>query len=119
VRPRPEHPPCPSAGSPVSSGSAIGSAWSGGVGVCRISVEGKAGTPRLLEALEVVVFDEDDPCDLVRKLRPDIIVKGSDYSRETMPEVEIVEGYGGRVVIVPKVEGYSTTGIVERMAFSG
>jgi bifunctional ADP-heptose synthase (sugar kinase/adenylyltransferase) len=41
-------------------------------------------------------------------------VKGDDYSPETMPEAEIALGYGGRVVILPKLEGYSTTGIVER-----
>jgi bifunctional ADP-heptose synthase (sugar kinase/adenylyltransferase) len=74
----------------------------------------------MLEALEcvdqVVVFDEDDPCELVRRLRPDVVVKGDDYTRETMPEAEIVEGYGGWVEILPKVPGYSTTGIAERMA---
>jgi bifunctional ADP-heptose synthase (sugar kinase/adenylyltransferase) len=72
--------------------------------------------PRLLVALEVVdqvvVFDEDDPCELVQTLRPDIVAKGDDYSRESMPEAEIVEGYGGRVVILPKLAGYSTTGIL-------
>jgi bifunctional ADP-heptose synthase (sugar kinase/adenylyltransferase) len=48
----------------------------------------------ILEALEVVdqvvVFDEDDPCELVRELRPDIVLKGSDYSRDNMPEAGIV-----------------------------
>lgn len=74
----------------------------------------------MLEALEcvdqVVVFDEPDPCDLVRRLRPDVVVKGSDYSRESMPEAEVVEGYGGRVAIVPMLEGYSTTSIVGRIS---
>jgi rfaE bifunctional protein nucleotidyltransferase chain/domain len=74
----------------------------------------------MLEALECVdrveVFDEDTPCELIRRLRPDVVVKGDDYSRETMPEAEIVEGYGGRVVIVPMLEGYSTTGIVGRIS---
>jgi bifunctional ADP-heptose synthase (sugar kinase/adenylyltransferase) len=44
------------------------------------------------------------------------VVKGDDYSPEAMPEAEIVEGHGGRVVILSKVPGYSTTRIAERMA---
>ncbi len=63
---------------------------------------------------EVIAFDESTPCELIRRLRPDIIVKGPGYSPENMPEAAVVKGYGGRVVILdgPPV---STTEIMERI----
>jgi rfaE bifunctional protein nucleotidyltransferase chain/domain len=63
----------------------------------------------------VVVFDEDTPIETIRALRPDVHVKGGDYKVEDLPEREAVEGYGGRIVIVPLVTGYSTTKILERL----
>ncbi|MDI7275430.1 MAG: D-glycero-beta-D-manno-heptose 1-phosphate adenylyltransferase, partial [Anaerolineae bacterium] len=70
-----------------------------------------------LEAVDhVVLFEEDTPERLISELRPDVHVKGSDYSIESLPEAAIVQSYGGRVVILPLVEGKSTTAIVRKIA---
>ena len=70
-----------------------------------------------LEAVDhVVLFDEDTPERLVTQLRPDVHVKGSDYTIDRLPEARIVESYGGQVVILPLVEGKSTTAIVRKIA---
>jgi D-beta-D-heptose 7-phosphate kinase/D-beta-D-heptose 1-phosphate adenosyltransferase len=63
----------------------------------------------------VVVFDEDTPLRLIKSLRPDVLVKGADYTRRTVVGADVVESYGGRVVLVPLVEGRSTTGTLQRM----
>jgi D-beta-D-heptose 7-phosphate kinase/D-beta-D-heptose 1-phosphate adenosyltransferase len=63
----------------------------------------------------IIPFGEDTPCELVRTLRPDVFVKGGDYTRERLPEAEIVESYGGEVRILPFVDDRSTTNIIERI----
>lgn len=67
----------------------------------------------VLGALEcvdaVVVFDEDTPLELVNVLRPDVIVKGGDYTPETVVGADTVQALGGRVVIIPITPGHSTT----------
>jgi len=63
----------------------------------------------------VVGFDEDTPIRLIEALQPDIHVKGGDYDAETLPETPIVRGYGGEVVILPLLEGRSTTRIVQSL----
>jgi len=63
----------------------------------------------------VVLFDEDTPLDLIRMLRPDILVKGGDYTPETVVGREIVENYGGRIALIDLVDGRSTTNIIERI----
>lgn len=63
----------------------------------------------------VVVFDEDTPLELVRALQPDVIVKGGDYSPETVVGADVVQARGGRVVIIPLTPGQSTTKILERL----
>jgi D-beta-D-heptose 7-phosphate kinase/D-beta-D-heptose 1-phosphate adenosyltransferase len=63
----------------------------------------------------VVVFDEDTPLELIRVLRPDILVKGGDYSPEGVVGKELVESYGGQVAIIPFVDGKSTTNIIEKI----
>ncbi|CPU67950.1 Bifunctional protein hldE [Mycobacteroides abscessus] len=62
----------------------------------------------------VVVFDEDDPRAALDRLRPDVWAKGGDYTEETLPEAETVRRHGGRVVVLPYVDGRSTTSILER-----
>jgi D-beta-D-heptose 7-phosphate kinase/D-beta-D-heptose 1-phosphate adenosyltransferase len=62
----------------------------------------------------VVVFDEATPLTLVAALRPDVLVKGGDYSRATMVGADLVESYGGTVLAIDLVPGHSTTAIVER-----
>lgn len=63
----------------------------------------------------VVIFGEDTAEDLIAEVRPDVYVKGGDYTRETLPEARIVEGYGGEVAFIPLVAGKSTTNIIRRM----
>jgi D-beta-D-heptose 7-phosphate kinase/D-beta-D-heptose 1-phosphate adenosyltransferase len=60
----------------------------------------------------VTVFSEDTPLELIRILRPDVLVKGGDYVPETVVGRDEVEFYGGSVAIVPYVEGVSTTHII-------
>ncbi len=69
---------------------------------------------RCVDAVEV--FDEDDPRAALDRLRPDVWVKGGDYARARIPEAKLVEGWGGRVVLVPYLDGYSTTSILRRSA---
>jgi D-beta-D-heptose 7-phosphate kinase/D-beta-D-heptose 1-phosphate adenosyltransferase len=65
----------------------------------------------------VVSFDEDRPTRLIEAIRPDVLAKGGDYTRATVPEAALVEQLGGRVEIVSEVGGRSTTGLVERIRF--
>ncbi|HEX9008898.1 MAG TPA: D-glycero-beta-D-manno-heptose 1-phosphate adenylyltransferase [Holophagaceae bacterium] len=63
----------------------------------------------------VVRFDEDTPLELIRALRPDILVKGGDYTPETVVGREDVEARGGRVVLIPFLAGHSTSRIEQRI----
>jgi rfaE bifunctional protein nucleotidyltransferase chain/domain len=63
----------------------------------------------------VVLFDEDTPLSLIEALEPDVLVKGADYSRESIVGADWVEAHGGRVVRVPLLAGYSTSALVERL----
>jgi len=67
----------------------------------------------------VVLFDEDTPLQLIAALQPDILVKGNDYRLDQVVGRNVVEAYGGQVCLVPLLQGYSTTGIVERMKDKG
>jgi len=61
----------------------------------------------------ITVFDEPTPFELISLLQPDILVKGGDWTPEQVVGREVVEGSGGRVVILPFVEGSSTTNIID------
>jgi len=63
----------------------------------------------------VVAFAEDTPIELIKALRPDILVKGSDYKPDQVVGKEAVEAYGGSVQLVDLVEGYSTTRLTEKV----
>lgn len=63
----------------------------------------------------VVLFDEETPLELIRALKPNVLVKGGDYTVETVVGHEDVIASGGRVEIVPTVEGFSTSNIVKKM----
>lgn len=73
----------------------------------------------VLAALEcvdhVVVFDEDTPLELIRKVRPDVLVKGGDWSVDKIVGRDLVEARGGRVLSLPLLPGHSTTAIIERI----
>jgi rfaE bifunctional protein nucleotidyltransferase chain/domain len=63
----------------------------------------------------VAIFDEDTPVALLRAVRPDVLVKGGEYRLSQVVGGSLVEGWGGRVVTVPHVEGVSTSGLVARI----
>ncbi len=63
----------------------------------------------------IVSFDSDTPHELIRMIRPDVFVKGGDYTRQTLPEAALVEQQGGRVEILPYVAEYSTTGVIDKI----
>lgn len=70
---------------------------------------------RALESVdEVVVFGEDTPEHVLGRLRPDVWVKGGDYTAELLPETAVVRRWGGRTVVVPYHRGRSTTEILSR-----
>jgi len=64
----------------------------------------------------VIIFEEDTPIKLIETLEPDVLVKGSDYRPESVVGKEFVESYGGKVHLVPVVEGYSTTRLAEKVS---
>ena len=70
-----------------------------------------------LEAVDlVVIFEQDTPVDLIRRVKPTVLVKGADYRIDEVVGRDIVEALGGKVVLVDLVPGYSTTAIVQRSA---
>jgi D-glycero-beta-D-manno-heptose 1-phosphate adenylyltransferase len=73
-----------------------------------------------LESVDAVcLFDEDTPAALVEDLLPDVLVKGGDYTLDQVVGREAVEGAGGRVELIPFVEGYSTTALLRRIRETG
>ena len=60
----------------------------------------------------VVPFDEDTPMELIKKIVPDIIVKGGDYTPDSVVGADFVKSYGGRVEIIPLMKGFSSTAII-------
>ena len=67
----------------------------------------------------VVLFDEDTPLDLIRAVRPDVLVKGADYAREQVVGHDIIESWGGTVYLIPLVDNASTSDIIRRIKESG
>ncbi len=63
----------------------------------------------------VTIFEEDTPFEVVESLRPDILVKGAEYGEGEIVGESLVEGYGGSVVRIEMIEGYSTTRLVEKL----
>ncbi len=63
----------------------------------------------------ITIFDDDTPEEVIREMRPDILVKGDDYKMDEVVGREIVEGYGARVELIPIVHGLSTTRTVEKI----
>lgn len=80
---------------------------------------GQEERAHILAALDcidyVVVFDEDTPLDLIATLRPDILVKGADYTPDGVVGKDLVESWGGRVELIQFVDGKSTTSIIDRI----
>ncbi len=63
----------------------------------------------------VILFDQETPVELIKQIRPDILVKGSDYKMEEIVGHDIVTATGGRVTRLDFVEGYSTSGILKKL----
>jgi D-beta-D-heptose 7-phosphate kinase/D-beta-D-heptose 1-phosphate adenosyltransferase len=63
----------------------------------------------------VVIFEEDTPYELITQLLPDVLVKGGDYTIETIVGAKEVIANGGKVIINPIVDGFSTTNIIEKI----
>jgi D-beta-D-heptose 7-phosphate kinase/D-beta-D-heptose 1-phosphate adenosyltransferase len=82
-------------------------------------MQNEAARAAVLSSLEtvdlVVIFDEDTPAALLHEVRPDILIKGADYTIETVIGADLVQSYGGRVVLAEIVEGFSTTATIARM----
>lgn len=83
-------------------------------------VNGEVERALMLAALSVVdmvvIFEEDTPRTLIEALKPGVLVKGADYQRHQVVGHDIVDRYGGKVILVPIKEGYSTTNIIRKMA---
>jgi rfaE bifunctional protein nucleotidyltransferase chain/domain len=74
---------------------------------------------RILAALEfveaVIIFDEETPEKLIEALRPDVLVKGGDYTEDQIAGASFVRSYGGEVIILPYIPGYSTTSLIQKI----
>jgi rfaE bifunctional protein nucleotidyltransferase chain/domain len=90
--------------------------------VRRLKGEGRplvtaADRARVLEALEFVdaveVFDEDTPVEVLRRLRPDVWAKGGDYALSDLPEAAVLDEWGGQAVVLPYLDGRSTTALID------
>jgi rfaE bifunctional protein nucleotidyltransferase chain/domain len=86
-------------------------------------VHSAADRGRLFEGLAcvdaVVVFEDDDPTATLARLRPDVWVKGGDYRDQDLPEARTVRALGGRIALVPYLDGHSSTRILQRLESSG
>jgi len=81
--------------------------------------EGRAEVLAALEAVDLVVtFEEDTPLELIKRVRPAVLVKGADYRTEEVVGRDVVQAAGGDVILVGLVPGHSTTGLVRRSAES-
>lgn len=69
-----------------------------------------------LECVDAVaIFDEDTPAEIIKRVQPDVLVKGADWGPDNIVGRDTVEARGGRVVRMPMIEGYSTTELVRRV----
>ncbi len=105
-------------------GDALVVACNSDVSVRRLKGPGRPVMPaaercEVLAALEcvdyVTLFDEDTPLEIIRRLRPDVLVKGGDWPLDRIVGREIVESHGGKVIALEFEEGYSTTDIIARI----
>ena len=78
-----------------------------------VSESARAEVLGALRAVDyVTLFDEPTPLELIRAVVPDVLVKGGDYTPDTVVGRDVVEAHGGRVEIIPLVGGFSTTGLI-------
>jgi D-beta-D-heptose 7-phosphate kinase / D-beta-D-heptose 1-phosphate adenosyltransferase len=80
-----------------------------------VGEDDRAAVLRSLACVDAVaLFDEDTPVELLRRLRPDVFVKGADYDAARLPEADVMAELGGRVATVPYVPGHSTSSLIEK-----
>ena len=83
-------------------------------------VNDQSARAQLLSALvmvdAVIIFDEDTPLELIKKIMPDVLVKGGDYTVEQIAGAKEVIAQGGKVIINPILEGFSTTGLIGKIS---
>jgi len=86
-------------------------------------VQSEAARSAVLASLSmvdgVVIFSDDTPLRLIETLRPDVLVKGADYTVETVVGADLVQGWGGKVVLATLEPGQSTTNTIRRMNAPG
>lgn len=63
----------------------------------------------------IVLFDEDTPCNLIKQVQPDVLVKGSDYKTGDIVGADIVKANGGEIITIEFLDGYSTTSIINKL----
>jgi D-beta-D-heptose 7-phosphate kinase/D-beta-D-heptose 1-phosphate adenosyltransferase len=81
-----------------------------------VTAEDRARVVRALGCVdEVVIFDEDTPVETLRRYRPHLFVKGGDYGGAELPEVPVLAEWGGQVVVVPYIDGHSTSRILQEV----
>ena len=82
-------------------------------------IQSESSRSKLLAALPfvdaVVLFESDTPAELIERIEPDVLVKGGDYTIDTIVGAKEVIANGGKVIINPIVEGFSTTNIIEKI----
>lgn len=86
----------------------------------RRPVRNQAERAYVLAAIEsvdiVVLFEDDTPLELVKSLRPDVIVKGGDYTLDSIVGAREVQSWGGEAIVVPLTPGQSTSSIIEKLS---
>ena len=81
-----------------------------------VSLEDRLGVLEELESIDyLVTFDDDTPLDLIKRVNPDVLVKGADYAKEQVVGWDFVEGNGGSVALAPLIEGRSTSNVIGRI----
>ena len=82
-------------------------------------VQSEAARAQVLAGLEnvdvVVIFSEDTPANIIDAIKPEVFVKGADYSVEEIPEAAIVQAYGGEIVLAELEDGHSTTATIAKL----
>src|SRR5205823_1687346 len=80
------------------------------------SLEDRAQVLAALSCVDYIVpFEQDTPVELIQAIRPDVVAKGGNYSRQTLPEAALVESLGGSVHILPYLEDHTTADILKRI----
>ena len=78
--------------------------------------EDRMGVLEGLESIDyLVLFEHDTPLELIQAIRPDVLVKGQDYTKDKVVGADVVEGYGGTVALAPLAEGRSTSNLIQRI----